>query len=367
LLATHHSRFGADLKPFLSLLAFVIAVPICGAVAALNTRPGERWVVLLIAGLIELFFLAGLILKGLPKRRPDVLLFAEGFAEVLDEQVTAACRWEEAVSFRELAIKQEVSGLHVETSYNYWVGRLDGHTFAFGDWLEEVQGLGDALRERLTPLLVARGRAAWQAGEALDFGPLRLDREGLSRGADRLPPRELAKVEVLNGWLHVRRADQEKGWFECPAGEVPNLPVLLDLVDRAAAGPVPGPPVEGRSVVDVGQRCYLCDGARAGNCRQCGRGYCPRHGGWRKAACNACVRKTTDALMLVGVVCLLGALGLVAYHFVSGAKDSLYLVVAALPGVAAAGCLLPLLLTGAIGFSLRTAREEAELKAKSPG
>jgi hypothetical protein len=366
LLSTHRSRFGADLKPFLSILAFVIAVPICGAIAIVNSDPRQRWVGFIIVGLIELFFVAGLIAKGLPKRRPDVLLFTGGFAEVRDDQAVATCRWDEAVSFRELAIRQEVHGIHVETSYNYWVGRRDGHTFGFGDWLEQVQALGDALRERLTPLLLARGRAAWQAGEALDFGPLRLDREWLSRGAERLPLRELEKVEVLNGVLHVRRAGQDKEWFLGVAGEVTNLPVLLDLVDRAAGGgPTLELPVGGRSVVDVGLRCYLCDEARVGNCRHCGRGYCPRHGGWRKAACNACVRKTTDALMLVGVVCLLGAIGLAAWHFVSGAKDSIYLVIAALPGLAAAGCLLPLLLTGAIGFSMRTAREEAELKAKS--
>jgi hypothetical protein len=365
LVSAHRSRFGADLKPFLSILAFVIAVPICGAVAVVNTRPEQRWVGILITGLIELFFVAGLIAKGLPKRRPEVLLFTGGFAEVLDDQVVAACRWGEAVSFREMTIRREVSGIHVETSYNYWVGRRDGHTFAFGDWLENVQALGAALRERLMPQLLARGRAAWQAGEALDFGPLRLDREGLSRGADRLPLRELEKVEVLNGWLHVRRAGQASDWHQCPAGEVVNLPVLLDLVDRATAGPAAELPAERPSVVDVGQRCALCDAPRAGNCRSCGKGFCPRHGGWRKGVCNACARKAIDALMLVGVVCLLAALGLVAWHFVSGAKDSIYLVIAALPGSAAACCLLPLLLTGAIGFSTRTAREEAEIPAKS--
>jgi hypothetical protein len=367
LLATHRSRFAADLKPFLAILAFVIAIPIFGAIAIVNSDPRGRWVGFIIVGLMELFFVAGLIAKGLPKRRPDVLLFTGGFAEVRDERVVATCRWDEAVSFRELAIKREVSGIHVETSYNYSVGRRDGQAFGFGDWLENVQALGNALRERLTPQLVAQGRTAWQAGEVLDFGPLRLDREGLSRGAERLPFGELERVEVLNGWLHVRRAGQANDWYQCLAGEVANLPVLLDLVDRATARPAPELPAERPSVVDVGLRCSLCAAPRAGNCRNCGKGFCPRHGGWRKGACNACVRKTTDALMLVGVVCLLGAIGLVAWHFISGAKDVIYLVIAALPGLAAACCLLPLALTGAIGFSLRTAREEAELKAKSSG
>jgi hypothetical protein len=233
LVASHRSRFGADFKPFLSLLLFVIAAPICGAVAAVNTRPEQRWVVLLIVGLVELLFVFALFKKGLPKRRPEVLLFTGGFAEVLDDQVVAACRWEEAVSFRELTIRREVSGIHVETSYNYWVGRRDGHTFAFGDWLEAVQALGAALRERLMPQLLARGRAAWQAGEALDFGPLRLDREALSHAGGRLPLGELAKVEVADGWLRFRRAGQEKDWFNCLAGDVPNLPVLLDLLGHA--------------------------------------------------------------------------------------------------------------------------------------
>ncbi len=169
-----------------------------------------------------------------------MLLFTGGFAEVRDDQVSDACRWDEVVSFREMTIRRTVSGIHVETSYNYWVGRRDGHTFGFGDWLEDVQALGNALRERLMPQVLAQGRAAWQAGEALDFGPLRLDREGLSHAGGRLPLGELAKVEITEGWLRLRRAGQAKDWFNCLAGEVPNLPLLLELVDRAAAGPGPG-------------------------------------------------------------------------------------------------------------------------------
>jgi hypothetical protein len=234
LVSAHASRFAADLKPLLAIVVFAVAVLIGGAVAVVNTQPEGRWVVAVLAGLIALLCVVALVRKGLPKRRPDVLLFTGGFAEVLDDQLGEACRWDEAVSFRELAIRRTVSGIHVETSYNYWVARRDGHTFGFGDWLENVQALGNALRERLMPQLLAQGRAAWEAGQALDFGPLRLDREGLSHAGGRLPLGELEKVEFTDGWLRVRRAGQSKDWFQCLAGDVPNLPVLLDLLDRAA-------------------------------------------------------------------------------------------------------------------------------------
>jgi hypothetical protein len=243
LVCFHRSRISAIARPFLAILALAVAFLIGGAFAVANTRPQERLVVLVLVGLMELLCVVALIRKGLPRRRPDVLLFTDGFAEVLDDQVTATCRWDEAVSFQEFAIRREAHGIHVETSYNFWVGRRDGHTFAFGDWLEEVQALGGALRERLVPQLVARGRAAWQAGEVLDFGPLRLDREGLSQGTDRLPLRELEELEVQKGWLRVRRAGQAKDWYQCLVGDVPNLPVLLDLVDRARAGPAAGLPL----------------------------------------------------------------------------------------------------------------------------
>jgi len=236
LVSAHPARFAADVKPFLAIVALAVAFLISGAVVAVNARPQERWVIGIIVGLMELLCVVALIKKGLPKKRPDVLLFTGGFAEVLDDQAGEACRWDEAVSFRELAIRRTEGGIHVDTSYNYWVGRRDGHTFGFGNWLEEVQALGNALRERLMPQLLARGQAAWQAGEALDFGPLRLDREGLSHAGGRLPLGELEKVEFTDGWLRLRRAGQAKDWFQCLAGDVPNLPVLLDLLDRAAAG-----------------------------------------------------------------------------------------------------------------------------------
>ncbi len=232
LVSSHRSLFSADFKPFLAIVVFAVAVLIGGAVAVVNTQPEGRWVVAVTAGLIELLCVGALVKKGLPKKRPDVLLFSGGFAEVADDQAGETCRWDEAVSFREMAIKGQVHGIHVETSYNYWVGRRDGHTFGFGNWLEDVQALGNALRERLMPHLLAQGRAAWQAGEALDFGPLRLDREGLSHAGGRLPLGELEKVEFTDGWLRFRRAGQAKDWFQCLAGDVPNLPVLLDLLDR---------------------------------------------------------------------------------------------------------------------------------------
>jgi len=79
-----------------------------------------------------------------------------------------------------------------------------------------------------------------QQGQTVGFGDLGINAEGLvSTRHGVLPWRELQEVQVVQGYVKLRRAGKWLPWSNQPAAKIPNLFVFLTLADqlqRAAHG-----------------------------------------------------------------------------------------------------------------------------------
>ena len=95
-----------------------------------------------------------------------------------------------------------------------------------------VEDLLAVLREKIYPRIQGEYRAGFEAGQWLNFGPLRVNREFLARGKESLGLKQITSVQVESGELLIN-AKARKPW-RLACAEVPNLELLLELVAQAS-------------------------------------------------------------------------------------------------------------------------------------
>ncbi len=74
-----------------------------------------------------------------------------------------------------------------------------------------------------------KARAAWQAGETLDFGPLQVSPDLLRSGNTVIEWDKVESARASKGLLRIRRKGRRLDWVVRLA-TIPNVPVLLDLL-----------------------------------------------------------------------------------------------------------------------------------------
>jgi len=126
--------------------------------------------------------------------------------------------------------------------YNPWTSRperVSAHTIQLRDGSKytlsrldiDQPALGQVLREQVTPLQLPPITAAYQAGQTLPFGPLRVSQEGIAMGEQVLPWAQVKSVGLEANRLVIYEITQRKPWSKLAAAQVPNLYVLFALAD----------------------------------------------------------------------------------------------------------------------------------------
>ena len=98
----------------------------------------------------------------------------------------------------------------------------------YGGVLPFTEGLTDTFsRSR-----VKKDAGRLNAGERVDFGGIiDINTGGLGKGSRRLGWREVERIELKHGSLHIHRRGDARPWMALPAVGFPNLLVFLTLCD----------------------------------------------------------------------------------------------------------------------------------------
>jgi hypothetical protein len=319
--STHRVDKSRDRRKTLIAAGFAVAIPIAGVLLVPNFVPAQQQG--FAAGLFSMLeFICCATIAGRFFYRPkfDVWLFSGGIAAGFGDRLMTAWRWDDVAALGEIVFPPDALPRSGADTFLYSVRGHDGVTVALGHWLGEYDALRKAIRGRALPLVLERGRRQWAAGEAIDFGPLRLRRLTLYQGKRELPLDEVASVSCRNFDIVVRQTTGIMNWCKASQSLVPNVALLLDLVDRAkhdpgaarftpagvpgsesrdavftARGEViptvpPGLPGNGQPFIVAGQHCYCCGEPPFSQCDVCGREFCPSHGIPGPKRCNRCLR-----------------------------------------------------------------------------
>lgn len=237
LVGNHWPLPGVDINEsitagFLILVAGVMFL--VGAwLAAQGLGPNLFWgtVFCLFAALVGATGVTMLI--GVARRKNlRVLAFEDGFVYFARTD-RLVFHWDE---IRE--VYQEITnyyryGFHVGTSHVYTVRRQDNVSVTLTYPLLDVDKLGTRVQSEVTRRLLPRALQAYRAGEVVDFGRIKVSRDGFWDGEFCTSWDELEKPYVREGYLHVY-PDKVGYWggLRMKVSKIPNLPTLLELIHR---------------------------------------------------------------------------------------------------------------------------------------
>ena len=231
LIAEHRANPKAQSEALLVGWCFVIA-GVFMALVGLQVSKGE-WPELLIAAVgLPLALIGAVVLIGRQRRRDlCVRIFTDGFTRTQAGQ-TDIVRWEEVAEVWQNVIQSYRGSVRTNTTHIYTARLTDGRKFVFNGQVDKIAGLGSALQQQCAAVMLPRAREAYQAGESVAFGPFNVSRAGLTKGKATLPWEQVKQVELRQGVLHIRKKDERRDWAFAMASKIPNLPVLMALVNQ---------------------------------------------------------------------------------------------------------------------------------------
>lgn len=231
-----YARAGVKLLPGAALFGFAVMVFVSEGrqIDKLGVREAGVPGALLLAW-------GGLQVRRLRARRGErILLHENGLLSVVGA-TSRTFPWEEISCLFEGHSRESGSDT---VQHSYTLERRDGDTLDFWSELDGAEALGNRARGEVLQRRLPPAAAALARGETVEFRILTIDREGLAHAGHRFCFVDLAsKPAVRWGALTLVPRGTEYTpyrWTELNAGLIPNLAVLLALIDLAYEPTAPG-------------------------------------------------------------------------------------------------------------------------------
>ena len=160
-----------------------------------------------------------------------VALFERGFLQVRRGKVDVV-RFKDIESIWQHIVDHYHNFVHTHTSHIYTVQTYEGKRFMFDDRLENVRNLGESIQQAVMRVLLPVLMEEFEIGEEVIFGPLSLDRRGLSYGKHFLDWEDIQEVKLDKGYFVVRKKGKWLNWGSVATQSIPNFMVFMVMVDK---------------------------------------------------------------------------------------------------------------------------------------
>jgi hypothetical protein len=142
-------------------------------------------------------------------------------------------RWEEISEFYLSITRHFTYGIPTGTSYLYTIKMPGGRKLKFDNRIENVQRLGGLIGRSILPIQYKLAADVYNSGQTASFGPVAVNRAGLTVGKKTYPWNEIEQVSVNDGMFRVSK--KGGGWFSgasTPVASIPNLETMLSIIDQ---------------------------------------------------------------------------------------------------------------------------------------
>jgi hypothetical protein len=181
-----------------------------------------------------------LVINAVRARHVHAWAGTEGVA-LLEKASVQSCRWEEIVILWESRVTSASAGggaaviqaLARGESHVLTVECRDGRKMVFKSFLDNLRKLAAIITRETLPHLLPGPSATLEGGHSVQFGPLAINVDGITRkDGQRLPWSEVKAVTVKDGVLKVSTPGKWISWFCGAQGQIPNLHVFMALVKK---------------------------------------------------------------------------------------------------------------------------------------
>ena len=218
------------------IIALIIGLACTGGGLALvgQSSDSSNMGSVLVLVIVGLLLIAGGIysmLYGVIYKNWGVYVYDRGFVHKRGSQAGQPFRWEqiEAVWYR--VTRHYRNGIYMGTTHNYRVRRQDGYEIVLNDRFANVATLGDTVSNQVTGAKMPQVIAAYNAGQAITFGPLSVSRQGIQNASGNLLPwPEIKDVSLQSGYVAVSKAGKWLRWSSQPVRNIHNVFLFIAMV-----------------------------------------------------------------------------------------------------------------------------------------
>jgi hypothetical protein len=193
--------------------------------APLGAAIGLAVVLAIIAGL-------WLLLRGWRNRRKRKVLLCPNGLALLEPGRTRVIPWEAITGTYHHSLKWYVMGvIPGHESYDFRLECADGTKVTISEQYKNVKELAAMAQQEITRRQLPMALRAIQRGEAVAFGSLHVSKEGLDYRGETLPWEEVEALGLENGQFVARKLGQRSYWYAAPTTNIPNLELLLQVLN----------------------------------------------------------------------------------------------------------------------------------------
>jgi hypothetical protein len=208
-------------------------------VGILIDKVGSEAVTAVIFLLIAVAALIAVGLYLLLRSHAGVVAYRGGLLDI-QGKTTTVIRWADITEVWQAITDTYVNGIHTGTTFKYTIELEDGDEFIYTNAFPRVKMLGELIQDRVTAVMLPRMNAAYKKGESLDFGPLSLDKSGLTCEGYSLRWNEIEALKLEAGHFSILKKGKWLTWGKVAAADVPNVFVFLALTDKILGTSIQG-------------------------------------------------------------------------------------------------------------------------------
>jgi hypothetical protein len=191
---------------------------------------------LLVAGLLATVGSALGVVLALSKKATDlrVLICEKGLVRV-DRGRFIVFLWADILELYQVIEDVYQYGLvHTAREYGFGLNRCDGEVLHIHEGVNprDVGPLSDRMQSKVAAHLWPQVIRQFKAGQDVIFGPLTMNRSGVSNRSKTIPWSEVDAITIAEGIVKIRKADRWLSWSRVEARDIPNLYVFLTLADK---------------------------------------------------------------------------------------------------------------------------------------
>jgi hypothetical protein len=224
-LGTPTAFYQPSLTNPVAIMGLTIGVIVVDVVLAIVIL-GLGWIVSLLIAIPILMIVY--CIRALTAYNLRVYLFQNGFVYSKGSQ-SEVIRWDQVRT----VWQRVLSSRYGRVSYRYTIERLDGTTFRVDTMLKNASMLGQNIQQEVTRVHMPQAIAAYNAGNALPFGPFSVNLQGFRKGNEVLPWNQVQGLLFKKGNILVKVVGSSRNGASARISSIPNCLVFIKLVDYA--------------------------------------------------------------------------------------------------------------------------------------
>jgi hypothetical protein len=185
----------------------------------------------------------GLLVYSLRNANSDLLFFERGLIARRGKQLTQI-KWNDIDAFYEgMSIIRYNHGAVTQIKHKIRFRLRDQREIKLDiSSFNNSEEASAMIASAIVPRLAREAQAKLEAGQAVDFGFLKVTREGLALPGDKtLGWRDIGEYTINEGLLTIRSIKGWSVWVKKNTDEIPNLQVLVVFLEHHRCGaPLPG-------------------------------------------------------------------------------------------------------------------------------